>query len=147
MEKIKKLRNKTGAGVMDVKRALDEARGDEKKAEEILKARGAQIVEKKSSRETSQGLIDCYLHLGKVGVLVEVNCETDFVARNEEFRTFVHEIALQVATSEVKNVDELLGEPYFKDPTKTIEDLLKTVIAKIGENIKVKRFVKYTLGG
>ena len=132
---------------MDVKRALDEARGDEKKAEEILKARGAQIVEKKSSRETSQGLIDCYLHLGKVGVLVEVNCETDFVARNEEFRTFVHEIALQVATSEVKNVDELLGEPYFKDPTKTIEDLLKTVIAKIGENIKVKRFVKYTLGG
>ena len=132
MEKIKKLRNKTGAGVMDVKRALDEARGDEKKAEEILKARGAQIVEKKSSRETSQGLIDCYLHLGKVGVLVEVNCETDFVARNEEFRTFVHEIALQVATSEVKNVDELLGEPYFKDPTKTIEDLLKAAIAKIG---------------
>ena len=147
MEKIKKLRNKTGAGVMDVKRALDEARGDEKKAEEILKARGAQIVENKSSRETSQGLIDCYLHLGKVGVLVEVNCETDFVARNEEFRTFVHEIALQVATSEVKNVDELLGEPYFKDPTKTIEDLLKAAIAKIGENIKVKRFVKYTLGG
>jgi elongation factor Ts len=131
---------------MDVKKALDEARGDEKKAEEILKERGAQIMEKKADREAQQGLIDCYLHLGKIGCLVEVNCETDFVARNEDFRRFAHEVALQVASSEAKSVAELLKEPYFKDPTRTVEDLVRDIIAKIGENVKIKRFVKYTLG-
>jgi len=146
MEKIKKLRKKTGAGVMEVKRALDKASGDEKKAEAILKERGAFMMEKKSGRTAKQGLIDAYVHLGKIGVLVEVNSETDFVARNEEFKTFVHEIALQVASSGVATVEDLLKEPYFKDPDRTIEDLLKEIIAKIGENIKIKRFVKFSLG-
>lgn len=146
MEKIKKLREKTGAGVMEVKRALDEAKGDEKKAEAILKDRGAHIMEKKSERVAKQGLIDAYVHLGKIGVLVEVNSETDFVARNDEFRTFVHEVALQVASSGAKTVEELLKESYFKDPDRTVEDLLKEIIAKIGENIKIKRFIKFSLG-
>ncbi|MCX6809890.1 MAG: translation elongation factor Ts [Candidatus Berkelbacteria bacterium] len=145
MEKIKVLREKTGAGVMDVKRALDEAKGDEKKAEEILKARGLEIADKKSQRETANGLIDSYIHLGKIGVLVEVSCETDFVARNDEFKKFVHEIALQVAQSQAKNVDELLKEELFKEPGKTVENMLKETIGKIGENIKIKRFVKFVL--
>jgi len=145
MEKIKRLRQKTGHGVMEVKKALDEAKGDEKRAEEILSARGAEIMEKKSSRVTSCGLIDTYVHLGKIGVLVEVNCETDFVARNEEFKNFVHEIALAVASSEAESVEKLLDEEYFKKPGKKIRTLLQQTIAKTGENIKIKRFVKYTL--
>ncbi|MDH4358673.1 MAG: translation elongation factor Ts [Candidatus Berkelbacteria bacterium] len=146
MEKIKKLREKTGAGVMDIKKALDETGGDEKKAEKVLKARGVEIVEKKSSRATSQGLIDSYVHFGKIGVLVEISCETDFVARNEDFKKFVHEVALQIAASEAKTVEQLLKEEYFKEPGTTIEDLLRGAIAKIGENIKIKRFTKYSLG-
>lgn len=146
MEDIKALREKTGAGVMDVKRALDEAKGDVKKAEELLKARGLEIADKKSSREMSQGLIDSYIHLGKIGVLVEVSCETDFVARNDDFKSFVHEIALQVAQSESESVEDLLKEESFKDPSKTIDDLVKAAIAKTGENIKIKRFCKFALG-
>ncbi len=146
MENIKLLREKTGAGVMDVKKALDEANGDVKKAEEILLKRGAMIAEKKAGRETANGLIDSYVHLGKIGVLVEVNCETDFVARNEDFKKFVHEISLQVAQSESESVEDLLKEEYFREAGKTIDDLLKEIIGKIGENIKIKRFVKFTLG-
>lgn len=145
-EKIKELREKTGAGVMDVKKALDEANGDVKEAEKILAKRGAMIAAKKADRETANGLIDSYVHLGKIGVLVEVNCETDFVARNIEFKKFVHELALQVAQSESETVETLLKEPYFRDETKTIDDMLKQIIGKIGENIKIKRFIKFTLG-
>ncbi|MFH1855011.1 MAG: translation elongation factor Ts [bacterium] len=146
MEEIKKLREKTSAGVMDVKKALDEAKGDVKRAEEILKTRGVKIAQKKSDRATAQGLIDSYIHMGKIGVLVEVNCETDFVARNEDFKKLVHEIALQVAQSESKTVEDLLKEEYFKDPSQTIDDLVKEAIGKIGENIKVERFTKFSLG-
>ena len=146
MEKIKKLREKTGAGVMDIKKALDGADGDEKKAEELLKARGVEIAEKKSDRVTSNGLIDCYLHLGKVGAMVEVNCETDFVARNEDFKKFVHEVALQVASSDAETVEDLLEEEYFKEPGTTIADLLQAAIQKTGENIKIKRFSRFVLG-
>lgn len=145
-EKIKKLREETGAGIMDVKRALDEAKGDEKKAREILKAKGLEIAQKKSERATCSGLIDCYAHLGKMGVMVEVQCETDFVAKTEEFKSFVHEVALQAANSDVKDAEALLKEEYFKDPSKKIEDLLHETISKTGENIKIKRFVKYILG-
>jgi len=146
MDKIKNLREKTGAGVIDIKRAFDEAGGDEKKAVEIIRKQGLGKAGKRSERETSQGLIDSYIHLGKIGVLVEVNCETDFVVRNKQFKEFTHEIALQVAQSEAKDVDTLLQEKYFKDPEKTIDDLLKEIIVKTGENIKVKRFAKYSLG-
>jgi len=145
MEKIKELREKTGAGVMDVKKALDEASGDIKKAEELLKARGVLIAEKKADRSTAQGLIDSYVHLGKIGVLVEVNCETDFVARNDDFKKFVHEIALQAAQSESETVEDLLKEEYFRSPDQTIDALVKEMIGKIGENIKIKRFVRLSL--
>lgn len=146
MEKIKKLREKTGAPVMEVKKALDETGGDEKKSEKILMERGAAIAEKKAERTTSQGLIDSYIHLGKIGVLIEVNCETDFVARNENFKKFVHEVALHIAASEAKTVDKLLDENYFRDETTTIKKLLHEIIAKTGENIKIKRFERYILG-
>lgn len=146
IDKIKNLRNKTGAGVMDVKKALDEAGGDEKKAATIIKKQGLGKAKKRSERDTAQGLVDSYIHLGKIGVLVEVNCETDFVARNKEFQEFVHEVALQVAQSEAKNVEDLLKEEYFKDPNRTVDDLLKEIITKTGENVKVGRFVKYLLG-
>jgi len=146
MEDIKNLREKTGAGIMQVKKALEESKGDLKKAEKILIQKGVEMAEKKSERATCAGLIDCYIHLGKIGAMAEVNCETDFVARNEEFKTFVHEVALQAATSEATNVEELLAEPYFKDQTKTIDNLLKEVIGKTGENIKIKRFTRFSLG-
>jgi len=146
MEKVKALREKTGAGVMDVKKALDDAKGDEKEAEKLLAKRSVEIVAKKSERATSQGLIESYVHLGKIGVLVELNCETDFVARNDEFKAFAHEVALQAATTEAKDVQGLLKEIYFKDTTKTTQDLLNEAIAKTGENIKVKRFIKFELG-
>lgn len=146
MEKVKALREKTGAGVMDVKKALDDAKGDAKEAEKLLKERTVEIVAKKSERTTSQGLIDSYIHLGKIGVLVEINCETDFVARNEQFKAFAHEVALQAAVTDAKDVDGLLKEIYFKDPAKTTQDLLNEAIAKTGENIKIKRFVKFELG-
>ena len=143
---LKQIREKTGAGVMEIKKALDEANGDVARAEEIIKVRGVEIAAKKSERATSQGLIDTYIHLGKIGVLVELNCETDFVARNDDFKKFAHEVSLQVASSEAKDVNGLLKEPYFKDESKTIQDLLTDVIAKTGENIKIKRFVKFVLG-
>jgi len=145
MEKLKELREKTGAGVMDIKKALDEAGGDMEKAEKILRERGAMIAEKKADRLAAQGLIDGYVHLGKIGVLVEVNCETDFVARNEDFKKFVHEISLQVAQSEVESVEDLLKEDYFREPGKSIDELLKEMIGKIGENIKINRFVRISL--
>jgi len=146
MEKVKALREKTGAGVMDVKKALDDANGDEKEAEKLLRERSVEIVAKKSERETSQGLIESYVHLGKIGVLVEINCETDFVARNDEFKAFVHEIALQAATSEATEVSKLLEEEYFKQPDKKVKNLLEEAIAKTGENIRIKRFTRYVLG-
>jgi len=146
LEEIKKLREKTGAGVMDVKRALDEAAGDAKKAEKILNERGAAVAQKKSERSTSQGLIDSYLHMGKIGVMVEVNCETDFVSRNEEFKKFVHELCLHIASSEVETVEQLQDQEYFREPSKKISDLLNETIAKTGENIRIKRFVKFALG-
>ena len=146
MENLKELREQTGAGIMDIKRALEEADGDKKKAQRILEARGVAMAEKKSERVTAQGLIDSYVHLGKIGVLVEINCETDFVSRNDEFKKFAHELSLHIASSDVRDVDELMGQEYFRDQSKKISDLLNDVIARTGENVKINRFVKFTLG-
>ncbi|HUD21000.1 MAG TPA: translation elongation factor Ts [Candidatus Saccharimonadales bacterium] len=143
---IKELRAKTGLGIHDVKHALEEANGDETKALEILKAKGMSTVAKKADRSTNQGLIDTYVHAGRLGSLVEVSCETDFVARNEDFQKFVHDIAIQVASMNPETVDELLEQPYFREQDKTIKELLTEAIAKIGENIKIARFVRYELG-
>ncbi|MBI4948001.1 translation elongation factor Ts [Candidatus Berkelbacteria bacterium] len=146
VDQIKALRAKTGLGVSDVKAALEASGGDEEKAIAWLKEKGLSTVAKKADRSTSQGLIDAYVHSGRIGTLVEVSCETDFVARNEDFKAFVHDIALQVASMNPQNVEELLKQEFFKDPSKTIQDYLNEVIAKIGENMKINRFVRIELG-
>lgn len=146
MEDIQKLREKTGFGVMDVKRALDEANGDMAKAEQLLAERGAMVAAKKADREANSGRIEAYVHAGKIGVLVEVNSETDFVAKNEEFTNFVHDIAMQIASMNPSTVEELLEQPFIKDSGKTIQQLLHDMVGKIGENLSIRRFTRYELG-
>ncbi len=144
---IKQLREETQASIADCKKALEESKDDYKKAIEWLKKRGIEKAEKKADRETSQGLIESYIHQsGKVGALVEVLCETDFVARTDEFKKLCHEIAMQVAAMDPKNVDTLLKQEYIRDSSVTIEQLVKGVIGKLGENIRVKSFTRYELG-
>jgi len=143
---VLKLRQETGAGVMDCKKALEEASGDFAKAKELLKARGVEIANKKAGRNANEGIIECYVHGSKVGVMVELASETDFVARNEEFKKLAHEIAMQVASMAPSNLEELLKQDYIRDPGKTIADLVHEAVGKIGENIQVRRFVRYSLG-
>jgi elongation factor Ts len=160
---VKELRQRTGVGVMDCRRALEAAGGDLNKATELLRERGMAIAEKKASRTASQGVIDCYIHAGgRIGVLVELNCETDFVARNEEFRALAHDIAMQVAAtnpqylspddvpaeeSDQKEELALLSQPFIKDASTNIQKLIIEKIAKFGENVKLRRYVRYALGG
>lgn len=143
---IKKIRGETGIGVMDVKKALKQAGGDEKKARLILKKIAASTAQKKASRVTGAGLIEAYVHAGRIGVLVEVNCETDFVARNPEFNTFVHNLALQIVSMSPESVDKLLTQPFIKDESQTMQQVLEALVGKIGENIVIKRFTRYELG-
>jgi elongation factor Ts len=144
---IAELRGQTGMGLMDVKKALDEAVGDKKKALELLKERGAEIMEKKSGRSASEGLIEAYVHANKIGVLVEINCETDFVARSETFREFAHDLALQISSMAPKDVEELMTQPFIKDSKLSIADYLRDVTGKLGEKVVVTRFTRITLGG
>lgn len=138
---IKQLREETQASISDIKMALDESNQDPKKAMEWLKKRGLEKAEKKEGRETNQGLVEAYIHQnGKVGVLVEILCETDFVARTEEFKKLAHEVAMQIAAMDPKDVNALLKQEYIRDGSQTIEQLVKGVIGKLGENIKVKSF-------
>jgi len=147
IEKIKKLRDKTGAGVMDVKKALEEAKGDMKKAEEIIREKGLAKAKKKSDREVKSGLIYSYVHqTGKVGAMVEVACETDFVAKNDEFVGLCKEIAMQVASMNPKDVKELEEQSYIRDSSKKVGDLVKELVGKIGENMRIVRFVRFELG-
>ena len=147
VEDIKKLRDKTGCGVADCRQALEESGGDLKKAQKILAEKGVAVAQKRVGKETSQGLIETYVHNeGKIGVMVEVNCETDFVARTDDFKKFVHELAMQIAAMKPKDVDELVKQVYIRDQEKTVEDLLAETLAKTGENIKIKRFCRYELG-
>ena len=154
---VKELREKTGAGVMECKRALQEADGNQEKAAEILREKGMTKHAKLAGREARQGLIESYIHTGgRIGALVEVNCETDFVARTEEFRTLAREIAMQVASMNPASVgtldsteggDEvLLNQEYIRDARKTIRDLIKETIGKVGENIQVSRFQRFEVG-
>ncbi len=189
---VKELREKTGAGILDCQKALTESGNDVEKAVDYLRQKGLAAAQKKAGRETNQGLVHAYIHAGgKIGVLIEVNCETDFVARNEEFKTFVNDLALQVAASSpsyVKREDVpaevidkeksiyqaqaqemgkppgawpkivegkierffqescLLEQSFIKDPAITIKDLVAQKIAKIGENMNVRRFTRYQLG-
>ncbi len=191
IEKIKQLREETAAGMMDVKRALDESDGDVEGARRVLRERGQAIAAKKSARETHEGLIEAYVHFnGRVGVLIEVNCETDFVARTPEFKEFARNVALHVASmtpltvspedipqealdeeraiaesqaaemgkpaeittrivegrmTKFVNEKALLTQPYVKEPDKTVGELLQETIQRVGENIVIRRFVRYEL--
>jgi elongation factor Ts len=189
---VKELREKTGAGILDCQKALQETGDDINKAIDYLRQKGLAAAQKKSGRETNQGLIHAYIHMGgKIGVLIEVNCETDFVARNEEFKAFVNDLALQVAAAKpsyVKREDipkdvvekeraiyegqaKEMGKPpaawpkivdgklekfyqesclmeqaFIKDPAVMVKDLLAQKIAKIGENMNIRRFTRFQLG-
>jgi len=189
---VKELREKTGAGILDCQKALAENGDNIEKAIDFLRQKGLAAAQKKAGRETNQGLVHAYIHMGgKIGVLIEVNCETDFVARNDEFKTFVNDLALQVAAAKPSYVKReeipgsiidkermiyeaqakemgkppaawpkiiegklekfyqescLIEQAFIKDPAVTIKDLLSQKIAKIGENINIRRFTRYQLG-
>lgn len=145
IELVKKLREESQASIADCRIALEDSDGDYKKALVWLAKRGAEIAEKKKERETSQGLVEAYVHNGKVGVLLTLLCETDFVARTGEFKNLAHEIALQVSAMNPKDVKSLLAQEYIRDPKMTIEELVKSVIGKLGENIVVKEFSRIEL--
>jgi len=147
MEKIKKLRGLTGIGVMDAKKALEEAGGDIGKAEQIILARGLAKAEKRADRAVGSGKVYAYIHqTGKVGAMVEVAVETDFAANTPEFSEFCKEVAMQVASMEPRSVAELLEQGYIRDGSRKIKDLLTELIGKTGENAKIVRFVRFELG-
>lgn len=147
MDQIKELREKTGAGVMDAKKALEEAKGNMGKAIEFIRAKGLARAEEKSDRDVLSGRVYCYTHLGGTSAaMVEVACETDFVAKNPEFETLCKEIAMQVVSMNPKDVGELLAQPYIRDASKTIEQLVKELVGKTGENIRIIRFARFKLG-
>ncbi len=156
-ELIKELRDKTGAGIMECKKAIEDALGDMTTAEKLIKERGLAMAEKKAGREAGQGLIDCYVHAGRIGALIELNCETDFVARTDDFKTLAREIAMQVAATNPSRISSqeastdgdvpLLDQPYIRDPGRTVQDLVNETIAKVRENVVIRRFVRFELGG
>ncbi len=191
-DKIKELRERTGAGILDCKKVLQETDGNIEKAIDLLREKGLAAAAKKAGRIAGEGIVDAYIHMGgRIGVLIEVNCETDFVAKNDGFKEFVKNMAMQVAASKPRYVRReevpaeeverereilkqqalnegkpahivdkmiegrlgkfykeicLLEQPYIRDPEKTVEELLKETIAKIGENIVIRRFVRYEMG-
>lgn len=144
---IKQLRQQIGAGMVDCRQALEEAKGNMEKAKEVLKKKGLDKASSKSDREVKSGLVEVYSHNGKVGVLVEVLCETDFVARTEDFKNLAHELALQIASMNPSSVEELLSQEYIRDNTQSVDQLIKGVSGKLGENIQVGRFDRIALGG
>ncbi len=146
IQDIKRLREETQASVADCRQALLEAAGDVEKAKKLLRERGLEKAAKKEGKETSQGVVEAYVHNGKVGVLLELRCETDFVARTDEFRYLAHELALQVCSMNPKDVAELVKSPYIRDPNTTVADFMKQTIALLGENITVARFTRVVLG-
>ncbi len=145
MEDVAKLRELTGAGVVECKKALDEAEGDFDRAKDILFERGIARAEKKGDRATGAGLLQTYTHNGRVSVMVELRCETDFVARNEKFQDMAHGIAMHIAAMNPENVEELYTQQFVKDPSMTVEELVKSMIGTIGENIKVEKFARFEI--
>jgi len=161
-ETVKKLRDLTGAGMLDCKKALEETGGELERAKEILHQRGIDIAGKKATEETRQGLVEAYIHPdGRLGALVELNCQTDFVARTDGFQALAHDLAMQVAATDPQHIAPeelpagsdgnpeelcLLAQPFIRDPSRTIQDLINETIAKTGENIRVRRFARFHLG-
>lgn len=158
IDQIKALREETGAGVMDCRGALEEADGDMDAARELLREKGIATAAKRADRATGQGLIESYIHSGRIGVLVDLRCETDFVARTEPFKELAHDIAMQVASmqpaaisadqldGEDEEATALLDQPFIRDAGQTIADRINDVIASVGEKIEVARFVRYEVG-
>ncbi len=146
IEDLKKLREETGAGVMEVKHALEEFQGDYNKAKEDLMKKGLAKAAKKADRVTKDGLVYSYIHAtGKVGSVVAIACETDFVAKTEEFKKLCHEVALQVCTEDYTSVESLLESEFIKDANKKISDLVNETIAKLGEKIEIKKFSRISV--
>jgi elongation factor Ts len=161
--RIKELRDQTGAGIMDCRNALLEAEGDRDRAIEIIEQKNLMRVQKKVERTASEGVVEAYIHIaGRIGAMVELNCESDFVARTSEFRELAHNLAMQIAAQDPQFISAaevpegtdieaeegcLLLQPYIRDPDKTIQDVITETIAKVGENIKVSRFARFELGG
>ena len=172
-DQVKQLREQSGAGIMDCKRALEQVQGDMAKAADLLKQQGLAKADKKTGRQASQGLIEPYIHGGgRIGAIVELNCETDFVARTPEFRELAHDLAMQVAATAPRFVTAeeispedwaalereygsrdkaseaviLLDQPFIKDPKRSVRDLVRDGIAKLGENIVVRRFARFEVG-
>ncbi len=160
-ETIKALREQTSAGIMECKRALQATEGDLAAATAMLRERGYEMAKKKGNRATSQGLIECYIHAGgRIGAMVELKCESDFVARTAEFKELAHDLAMQVVATcpayvakdevpegtEVADEDCLLLQQFIKDPSKSIEDIIAETVAKVRENIRIRRFVRFALG-
>src|SRR3990172_2831978 len=146
IEDIKKLRDETGAGIADCKEALKESNGNLEKAKEWLKKKGLDKASSKSDREVKAGIVDVYSHAGKVGVLVELLCETDFVARTEDFKNLAHELSLQIASMNPSTAEDLLKQEYIRDQRLTVDQLIKSAVGKLGENIQVGRFERIALG-
>jgi elongation factor Ts len=142
---VQKLREETGAGVMDCKRALTESAGNFEKAKEFIKAQGLVKADKKSSRIAGSGIVTSYIHNDRVGVLLEIRCETDFVGKSEPFRELAKNVSMQIAAMEPENVEELLKQPFIKDPKTLVVELVKGVIAKVGENIVIERFARFEI--
>lgn len=146
-DEIRKLKEATGAPVMRAKQLLEELKGDFKKAEEILRKEGFEKTAKRADRATGAGLVETYMHhSGKVASMVELLCETDFVAKNDLFRELAHNLVLQLASIPAKDAKELTGQNFIKDPSKKVEDLVKEVIAKTGENVIIGRIYRIEIG-
>lgn len=146
IETIKTLREETGAGIMDVKEALTEADGDIEKARALLKERGLEIAKKKAGRDIREGVVHAYIHNNdKVGVLLTLYCETDFVARNNEFKELANDIAMHIAAMDPSSSEELLEQPFVKDVSMTVGELITEATAKIGERIELGSFVRYAI--
>ena len=159
---VKELKEQSGAGIMACRKALIETQGDIKEAHELLKQRGLLIARKKVNRAATQGVIEAYIHAGgRIGAMLELNCETDFVAHTDEFRGLAHEIAMQIAAMQPRCISEeelpensdtepqvacLLLQPYIRDTNRAVQDLINETIAKVKENIKVGRFARFELG-
>ncbi len=141
-EAVQKLREITSAGVMDCRKALIEANGDIDAAVKIIREKGLAKMEKRSGRETGAGLVESYVHNDRIGVLLHLSAETDFVVRSAPFKTLAHDLAMHIAAAAPKNVDELLAQPYIKDESRTVKDVVGEVIAKVGENVTVGEFYR-----
>ena len=142
---VQQLRELTGAGVMECKRALEDAAGDIEKAKKLIAERGLASVGKRSERETGAGLLKTYVHNNRIGVLLEIRAETDFVVRSDPFQQLAQELVMQIAAVEVESVEDLLKQLYVRDESKTVDILVKEVIAKVGENVRVTRFARFAL--